>query len=233
MDKKALKTSWKQRLVIIIIAVLMLGSTIAVYISIILTGNQTQETTSETDKQLAELQEKYQAKQGELKAASQPLSDKYLSEFSQYTSRVRAYNATTANSSGLQRTDLKEGTGATLSEDSEYLAYYIGWCADESVFDSSLDNFENPTLLGAPIPGGNLIEGWKQGVVGMKIGGVRELTIPGELAYGETREVCGTTNAPLKFVVMAIDNDQTVSNIWKEIDNLSTQIQMLYYGASL
>ena len=233
MDKKSLKTSWPQRIVIILIAVILLGSTMAVYITIVLTGNQSQDTTSETDQQLAELQNQYTAKQAELKAASQALSDRYLAEFVQYKSRVRSYNATAANSSGLQTEDLKEGTGAVLAEDSDYLAYYIGWCADESIFDSSLDSFESPTLLGAPIPGGNLIEGWKQGVVGMKIGGVRELTIPGELAYGETRELCGTTNSPLKFVVMAIDNDPTVAGIWKEIDNLSAQIQMLYYGASL
>lgn len=233
MHQKELKTSLKQRIFIIFIAILMLGSTLAVYVSIVLTGNKTAETTSETDKQLAALQEQYQAKQAELKTASQPLSDKYLKEFSQYTSRVRAYNATTANTSGLQRTDLKEGTGATLEEGTDYLAYYIGWCADESIFDSSIDDIKNPTMLGAPIPGGNLIEGWTQGVIGMKIGGVRELTIPGELAYGETRELCGGTNSPLKFVVMAIPNDQSIAQIWKDIDSLSNQIQMLYYGVSL
>ena len=233
MDHKTLKTSWKQRIFIIVIAIIMLGSTLAVYISIVLTGNKTADQTSETDKQIAELQQQYQAKQAELKAAAQPFSDRYLAEFSQYKSRVRSYNATTANTSGLQTVDLKEGTGATLEEGTDYLAYYIGWCADESVFDSSLDNFDNPTLLGAPIPGGNLIEGWTQGVIGMKIGGVRELTIPGELAYGETRELCGGTNSPLKFVVMAIDNDAQLAQIWKEIDDLSNQIQMLYYGVSL
>lgn len=233
MDHKTLKTSWKQRIFIIVIAIIMLGSTLAVYISIVLTGNKTADQTSETDKQIAELQQQYQAKQAELKAAAQPFSDRYLAEFSQYKSRVRSYNATTANTSGLQTVDLKEGTGATLEEGTDYLAYYIGWCADESIFDSSLDNFDNPTLLGAPIPGGNLIEGWTQGVIGMKIGGVRELTIPGELAYGETRELCGGTNSPLKFVVMAIDSDAQLAQIWKEIDDLSNQIQMLYYGVSL
>lgn len=233
MNQKELKTSWKQRLFIIIIAVIMLGSTMAVYISIVLTGNKTAETNSETDQQLAELQTQYQAKQAELKTASQPFSDKYLNEFKQYTSRIRAYNATTANTSGLQMTDLKEGTGATLEEGTNYMAYYIGWCADESVFDSSLDDISNPTLLGAPIPGGNLIEGWNQGVIGMKIGGVREITIPGELAYGETREICGATGSPLKFVVMTIPSDATLAKLWQEIDDLSNQIQMLYYGISL
>ena len=233
MNQKELKTSLKQRIFIILIAILMLGSTLAVYISIVLTGSKSNDTSSETDQQLAALQEQYQAKQAELQSASQPLSDQYLSEFSQYTSRVRAYNATTANTSGLQTIDLKEGTGATLEEGTDYLAYYIGWCADESIFDSSLDDVANPTLLGAPIPGGNLIEGWTQGVIGMKLGGVRELTIPGELAYGETRELCGGTNSPLKFVVMAIPNDATIAGLWQDIDSLSNQIQMLYYGISL
>lgn len=232
MDSKSLKTSWKQRIFIIVIAVIMLGSTMAVYISIVLTGNKTT-NTDEANPQITELENQYYAKQTELKEAAQPFSDKYLAEFSQYKSRVRAYNATTANSSGLQTTDLKEGTGAELAEGSNYMAYYIGWCADESVFDSSLDNFDNPTLLGAPIPGGNLIEGWTQGVVGMKIGGVREITIPGELAYGETREVCGGLNSPLKFVIMAIDHDAGLAKIWQEIDNISAELQMLYMGVSL
>ena len=50
-----------------------------------------------------------------------------------------------------------------------------------------------------------MIGGWKKGIVGMKIGGVRELTIPSAQAYGE--EGSGDdipANTPLKFVVLAV-----------------------------
>jgi FKBP-type peptidyl-prolyl cis-trans isomerase len=49
-----------------------------------------------------------------------------------------------------------------------------------------------------------MIEGWNQGVLGMKIGGVRELTIPAELAYGETGSGKIPANSPIKFVLMTI-----------------------------
>ena len=53
-----------------------------------------------------------------------------------------------------------------------------------------------------------MINGWKEGVIGMKLGGVRELTIPAAKAYGS--QSAGDkipANAPLKFVVMAIKAD--------------------------
>jgi FKBP-type peptidyl-prolyl cis-trans isomerase FkpA len=50
-----------------------------------------------------------------------------------------------------------------------------------------------------------LIQGWKEGMKGMKIGGIREITIPSDKAYGESGQGDDIpANTPLKFVVMAI-----------------------------
>ena len=52
----------------------------------------------------------------------------------------------------------------------------------------------------------SVIEGWKEGLIGMRIGGVRELAIPSSKAYGEKGQGDKIpANTPLKFVVMAID----------------------------
>lgn len=231
MDEKALKTTWGQRIAIILIALVMLGSTLAVYIAIVVNGGNSGENV-EGNAKLTELQNQLTAKQDEITVASRALSDQYFNEFVQYKSQVRAYNAATANLDGLTITDLKIGDGETLTEGaSNYLAYYIGWCPDESIFDSSFDSYENPTVLGTPIPGGNLIEGWNQGIIGMQLGGVREISIPGELAYGDTRDdICDGANTPLRFVVMALPMDETIKNLWNEIDDLSYQIQAIYFN---
>lgn len=56
-----------------------------------------------------------------------------------------------------------------------------------------------------------MIKGWSQGVIGMKIGGVRELTIPYDLAYGETGSGDKIpANTPLKFVIMLIEQPETI-----------------------
>ncbi len=60
--------------------------------------------------------------------------------------------------------------------------HYTGWLVDGTKFDSSHDR--NQTFrfkLGA----GQVIPGWDQGVAGMKVGGIRKLTIPPNLGYGE------------------------------------------------
>jgi FKBP-type peptidyl-prolyl cis-trans isomerase len=98
-------------------------------------------------------------------------------------------------------TDLKVDDGATLISTTAYSAYYIGWNPKGVVFDQSIEN----GALKAPITGGNLITGWNEGVVGMKIGGVREITIPSDKAYGATGSGDNIPpNTPIKFVVMVI-----------------------------
>lgn len=235
MDQDLLKTNWKQRTVIIIIAFLMIFSFVATYTAILLSnnGSSTSDSTDKDNPELTKLEEEYNAKSEEINTYAATLSDKYFEEMKGYKSRVKAYNAATANSDGLRTTDLKEGDGRELkADDTNYLAYYIGWCADESIFDSSFDDAESPTALKAPLSAAvGLIEGWNQAVIGMKLGGVREATIPGELAYGETQEICGGKNSPLKFVIMAF-NDDKMKTLASEADKIRNDLYTAYYGSS-
>ena len=234
MDQKLLKTSWKQRAVIIVIALLMIFSFVATYTAILLSNNKSSSSNSSEDNpELAAIQEEYQKKSDEITAYATTLSGKYFDTLKEYKSRVKAYNATTANSDGLKTTDLKEGTGRELkADDTDYFAYYIGWCADESIFDSSFDSNDSPTALKTPLSAAaGLIEGWNQGVIGMKLGGVREITIPGELAYGDSKEICGGKNPPLKFVVLAFTDDK-MKTLATEADEIMNRLYAAYYGNS-
>lgn len=232
MDEKSLKTSRWQRLGILIIAILLLGGTVFAYLFIFM-GSSSSDTSN--DELIADLTEQYDAKAAELEAAAAPLSDQYFDDFSGYLSEVKAYNAASAEAEVLGVKDLKTGTGKTLEEgDTDYFAYYIGWCADGSIFDSSFDDTENPTALNVPLDASvGLIEGWNQGVIGMKLGGVRQLTISGDLAYGDTQEICGGYNSPLKFIILAIEKDEDIAALNSELDDLYLQLYYAYYGSQL
>ena len=231
MDQKNLKTSWKQRIVVIIIALLMIFSFIASYIAIVLSNNKKSSSDTANSEELTKIEEEYQAKTEEINTYADTLSEKYYNDFKEYKSRVKAYNATTANSDGLKTTDIKTGDGRELkADDTDYLAYYIGWCADESIFDSSFDSTDNPTKLKAPLSAAQgLIEGWNQGVIGMKLGGIREVTIPGELAYGETQEICGGKNSPLKFVILTFSDDK-MKKLASEREEIYGRLITAYYS---
>ena len=56
----------------------------------------------------------------------------------------------------------------------------------------------------------------------MKIGGVREITIPGSLAYGDSTEICGGTNSPLKFIVMAIEKSQALAELETKLNQITS-----------
>ena len=232
MDEKSLKTSRWQRLGILIIAILLLGGTVFAYLFIFM-GSSSSDTSN--DELIADLTEQYDAKAAELETAAAPLSDQYFDDFSDYLSEVKAYNAASAEAEVLGVKDLKTGTGKTLEEgDTDYFAYYIGWCADGSIFDSSFDDTENPTALNVPLDASvGLIEGWNQGVIGMKLGGVRQLTISGDLAYGDTQEICGGYNSPLKFIILAIEKDEDIAALNSELDDLYLQLYYAYYGRQL
>ena len=78
--------------------------------------------------------------------------------------------------------DLKLGEGTEASAGKQVTVHYVGTLTDGSKFDSSRDRGKGFSFkLGA----GQVIKGWDQGVAGMKVGGLRKLTIPPELAYGE------------------------------------------------
>lgn len=83
---------------------------------------------------------------------------------------------------GLKHQDLKVGDGPEAVSGKTVEVHYTGRLENGTKFDSSLDRGEPFSFrLGA----GEVIEGWDQGVAGMKVGGKRKLTIPPELAYGQ------------------------------------------------
>lgn len=235
MDEKALKTSLGQRIAIIVIAVLLLGGTILTYLFVVLNNGKSSDT-SKQEELIEQLGQDFDAKSAELDVVAKTLSDKYFKDFVGYKSQAKAYNSAKANAAGMEVKDLKAGTGRTLEDgDTDYMPYYIGWCADGSIFDSSFNDSEDPTSLNAPIApfASNFIEGWKQGVVGMKLGGVRQISIPGELAYGDSQEICGTTNAPLKFIIWALEPDADWSQLSKELSDIQTQMIYVLYGGAI
>jgi FKBP-type peptidyl-prolyl cis-trans isomerase FkpA len=83
--------------------------------------------------------------------------------------------------SGLQYEDIKVGGGDEAEAGMWVEVHYVGTLTDGKKFDSSRDRKETFKF---PLGAGRVIRGWDEGVAGMKIGGVRKLTIPGKLAYG-------------------------------------------------
>ena len=80
----------------------------------------------------------------------------------------------------LVKEELQVGTGEEAVAGRLVEVNYTGWLLDGKQFDSSQGRGPFSFTLG----GGQVIKGWDQGVVGMKVGGKRKLTIPPELAYG-------------------------------------------------
>ena len=79
--------------------------------------------------------------------------------------------------------DIVVGDGAEATAGSTVSAHYVGvaWSTGEE-FDASWNRGE-PLAFRAGV--GQVIEGWDQGILGMKVGGRRKLTIPPHLGYGD------------------------------------------------
>jgi peptidylprolyl isomerase len=93
--------------------------------------------------------------------------------------------------------DLKVGTGAVVKATDNVNVDYVGVaCSTGKVFDSSYSN-------GKPVdfPLNGVIQGWTQGIPGMRVGGVRLLSIPPDLAYGAAGNGPVGPNEPLFFLV--------------------------------
>src|SRR3954462_13393788 len=87
--------------------------------------------------------------------------------------------------SGLKYTDEKFGTGAEAKRGDKVAVHYTGWLYNNGQkgkkFDSSVDRGQPFSF---PLGGRQVIQGWDEGVAGMKVGGKRTLIIPPELGYG-------------------------------------------------
>jgi len=94
------------------------------------------------------------------------------------------------NINGMKVETLKEGTGNASKSGDTVSVHYTGILVDGTKFDSSLDrNQPFSFTLGE----GRVIKGWELGVLGMKVGEKRKLTIPSDLGYGST----GTPGGPI------------------------------------
>ncbi len=99
---------------------------------------------------------------------------------------VGCSNASRAPSE-LVSTDIVVGEGAEAVEGKSVSVHYTGWLFDSSAERSRGQKFDSSRDRGLPLtftPGRGVIQGWSKGVPGMKVGGVRELVIPSDLAYG-------------------------------------------------
>ena len=84
--------------------------------------------------------------------------------------------------SGLRYQDLQVGEGTEAAKGKIVEILYTGWLEDRTKFDSSLDP-AHPFTFRIGID--DVIQGWHQGVAGMKVGGRRRLVVPPELGYGK------------------------------------------------
>lgn len=201
-------TTKTQRIGIWIIAVFMAVGTIGSFAIIALANQNQQSDQARVNELTAEYQKANDEYQAKLAVQTTELSEKYYETFNQYSSRPATFDKDSVTE--LETEDIVVGDGEAITSESTFTAYYIGWTPDGKIFDSSLNNGS----LKAPInvqPGG-VIEGWTKGVDGMKVGGVREITIPSDLGYGEngSGELI-PPNTPLKFVVMIIPAPEQIA----------------------
>jgi FKBP-type peptidyl-prolyl cis-trans isomerase FkpA len=87
----------------------------------------------------------------------------------------------TTTASGLVIEDLNVGAGDPAASGQRVTVHYTGWLTNGTKFDSSKDRGD-PFVF--PLGGRQVIAGWDEGVQGMRVGGVRKLTIPPQLGYG-------------------------------------------------
>lgn len=204
-------TPRSQRIAIWIITIVLFIGAVGMYFVMIL-ANKNDTAERERTQQISAEYDRRVSDQTKL------LSDKYYAEFSRYSSHVGSFDKESAQA-GIVTEDLLAGDGEVIGDDSKFAAYYIGWNPDGKVFDQSINeatgSLKEPLFrsrlsmgmlgLDQGLKNASLIPGWKEGMKGMKVGGVRVMTIPSEQAYGSTGS--GTDippNTPIKFVVMAI-----------------------------
>lgn len=229
-------TRTSQRVFIWVIAIAMIVGTVTGFIAMILAPKNQQADQARQQELIADYQAEYTKYQQKIDAQAKSLSDQYAAEFKQYENRPASFDKDAVKE--LAAEDLKVGDGAEVKEDSEYAIYYLGWNPSGKMFDSSYEgeNLKMPLIregqgswVFAGGQRGSVIEGWEKGLIGTKIGGVRLLTLPSDLAYkeaGQGEDI--PPNSPLKFIVMVIPAPEKIAEpeMPAELQRLYSQGQM-------
>ncbi|MGI6295323.1 MAG: FKBP-type peptidyl-prolyl cis-trans isomerase [Armatimonadota bacterium] len=105
--------------------------------------------------------------------------------------------------SGLIYKDKKVGKGEEVTNGTRATVHYKGWLDNGKVFDTSRQTGRGPFSF--TVGNGEVIKGWDEGLKGMKVGGVRELTIPPNLGYGSDEAGSIPPNSTLHFEVELMD----------------------------
>ncbi len=117
------------------------------------------------------------------------------------TERTKAIKKAADNSGNVKSMiidDIKVGDGAEVKTGDSVDVHYIGTLQDGTEFDNSRKRGE---VFNFTVGGGQVIKGWEEGLVGMKVGGQRVLVIPPEKAYGEKGIGPIPANATLVFAI--------------------------------
>ena len=179
-------TSAPQRVGALLAAILFLLSSVAVTLFVVFEANK--DNSSQVPPEIAEQLKQQQEQQG--------------CQIGQDDGEVKAVPETfkpEGDVTTLQTTDLKVGEGQEAkSGDCLYVKYHGTLATTGEKFDG---NFDEATTLKFPVGQGSVIQGWDQGVVGMKVGGLRRLVIPSELAYGSQASETIPADSDLVFVV--------------------------------
>jgi len=109
--------------------------------------------------------------------------------------------ASTRTASGLYYRDITVGGGATADVGHTIGVHYSGALANGTIFDA---NGAGATPFSFVLGQGQVIAGWDEGVVGMKVGGTRQLIIPPALGYGSSGTGPIPGNAILVFTVIMV-----------------------------
>ncbi len=168
-----------QRIVILLIAIVFTVSTIGIGVFYVM---QAQEQAEQNKKIEEALQQSQQNKEGKLQGTQ-------LENFTP-----------NANVTELKTEDIVVGTGAEVKAGDTVTVHYTGAVAETGkIFQSSHDSDGNQPV---PLSLNQVIQGWSQGIPGMKEGGKRRLYIPAELAYGASSPSADIpANAALVFDV--------------------------------
>ena len=190
-----LSTSRSQRIAIWVIAIVMVGGTL---ISFLIFAIASMNPSVNSDQILYEKAlEKYEREQAEQMLATAG----YVAFLDDY--EIKPFDPSSVTE--LKVKTIKEGGGDKVAATDTITAHYTGWTFDGAIFDTTRRDI-NEESIPIQFPLTSVITGWSEGLTGARVGGVYELTIPADMAYGgEAGE--SPTSGPMMFIVEVVSID--------------------------